>query len=59
MMTDLEEPLSLHFVQLSTSMISDFFYPNAGGVESHLYHLSQRLIQRGHKVNTEHVRDKG
>ncbi|KAF8941362.1 Phosphatidylinositol N-acetylglucosaminyltransferase gpi3 subunit [Haplosporangium gracile] len=31
-------------------MVSDFFYPNAGGVESHLYHISQRLIQRGHKV---------
>ena len=31
-------------------MVSDFFYPNMGGVESHLYHLSQMLIKRGHKV---------
>ncbi|KAI9322449.1 hypothetical protein BX666DRAFT_2022925 [Dichotomocladium elegans] len=31
-------------------MVSDFFYPNFGGVESHLYHLSQQLIYRGHKV---------
>ncbi|KAL0096913.1 hypothetical protein J3Q64DRAFT_1669916 [Phycomyces blakesleeanus] len=31
-------------------MVSDFFYPNMGGVESHLYLLSQCLILRGHKV---------
>ncbi|KAK9766180.1 Phosphatidylinositol N-acetylglucosaminyltransferase GPI3 subunit, variant 2 [Basidiobolus ranarum] len=31
-------------------MVSDFFYPNIGGVESHLFHLSQQLILRGHKV---------
>merc|ERR1712150_139848 len=32
------------------AMVSDFFYPNAGGVESHLYQLSQCLLERGHKV---------
>lgn len=31
-------------------MVSDFFYPNTGGVESHIYQLSQCLIARGHKV---------
>lgn len=31
-------------------MVSDFFYPNTGGVESHIYHLSQCLLARGHKV---------
>ncbi|XP_064461193.1 phosphatidylinositol N-acetylglucosaminyltransferase subunit A-like isoform X2 [Ornithodoros turicata] len=31
-------------------MVSDFFYPNTGGVESHIYQLSQCLIALGHKV---------
>ncbi|XP_051020086.1 phosphatidylinositol N-acetylglucosaminyltransferase subunit A-like [Acomys russatus] len=31
-------------------MVSDFFYPNMGGVESHIYQLTQCLIERGHKV---------
>uniref|UniRef100_A0A8C6U7F6 Phosphatidylinositol N-acetylglucosaminyltransferase subunit A n=1 Tax=Neogobius melanostomus TaxID=47308 RepID=A0A8C6U7F6_9GOBI len=31
-------------------MVSDFFYPNMGGVESHIYQLSQCLISMGHKV---------
>jgi len=31
-------------------MVSDFFYPNFGGVETHQYQLSQWLIKRGHKV---------
>ena len=31
-------------------MVSDFFLPNIGGVESHIYHLSQNLIERGHYV---------
>jgi len=32
------------------AMVSDFFYPNMGGVESHLYQLSLCLLERGHKV---------
>ena len=32
------------------AMVSDFFYPNMGGVESHIYHLAQCLVRLGHKV---------
>lgn len=32
------------------SMVSDFFYPNMGGVENHLFCLSQCLIMKGHRV---------
>jgi phosphatidylinositol glycan class A protein len=31
-------------------MICDFFYPNVGGVENHIYYLSQCLIRLGHRV---------
>ncbi|KAF2348907.1 Glycosyl transferase family 1 [Trinorchestia longiramus] len=31
-------------------MVSDFLYPNVGGVEEHIFQLSQCLLQRGHKV---------
>ncbi|XP_065163277.1 phosphatidylinositol N-acetylglucosaminyltransferase subunit A [Atheta coriaria] len=31
-------------------LVSDFFYPNVGGVEEHIYNLAQCLISRGHKV---------
>lgn len=32
------------------SMASDFFYPNMGGVEEHIFNLSQCLLKNGHKV---------
>lgn len=32
------------------SMASDFFFPNMGGVEEHIFNLSQCLISAGHKV---------
>jgi len=31
-------------------MVSDFFYPSIGGVEEHVYNLSQMLLSLGHKV---------
>lgn len=32
------------------SMVCDFFYPQPGGIESHIYHLSQRLVELGNRV---------
>ncbi|WFD44786.1 phosphatidylinositol N-acetylglucosaminyltransferase [Malassezia psittaci] len=32
------------------ALISDFFFPNVGGVEGHMYMIGQHLLQRGHKV---------
>jgi phosphatidylinositol N-acetylglucosaminyltransferase subunit A len=34
----------------SIAMVTDFFYPGLGGVESHIYQLSQCLIKLGYKV---------
>ena len=36
--------------RLRILMVSDFFHPNTGGVESHIYKLAQCLISKGHKV---------
>ncbi|RDW74937.1 hypothetical protein BP6252_06079 [Coleophoma cylindrospora] len=32
------------------AMVSDFFFPQPGGIESHIYQLSTKLIDQGHKV---------
>lgn len=32
------------------AMVADFFYPQPGGVEFHVYHLAQELIDMGHSV---------
>lgn len=37
-------------IQHRVCMVSDFFYPNMGGVEMHIWCLAQCLVQRGHKV---------
>ena len=39
-----------HCILSDHSMLSDFFHPNVGGVEGHIYQLSQCLLSRGHKV---------
>lgn len=31
-------------------MVCDFFYPRLGGVETHIWSLSQCLLRRGHRV---------
>uniref|UniRef100_A0A914XFT0 phosphatidylinositol N-acetylglucosaminyltransferase n=1 Tax=Plectus sambesii TaxID=2011161 RepID=A0A914XFT0_9BILA len=35
---------------LRIALASDFFCPNTGGVETHIYYLAQCLIRLGHKV---------
>jgi phosphatidylinositol N-acetylglucosaminyltransferase subunit A len=34
----------------SILLVSDFFYPQYGGVETHLYQLAAFLLRRGHRV---------
>jgi phosphatidylinositol glycan class A protein len=34
----------------SILLVSDYFFPNLGGVEMHIFQLGQCLIERGHKV---------
>lgn len=36
--------------KLNIAMVSGFFYPNIGGVETHIFELSRHLIEAGHKV---------
>lgn len=36
--------------KLSICMICSYFYPKAGGCESHIYYLSENLIAMGHNV---------
>jgi phosphatidylinositol glycan class A protein len=35
---------------LNIALVSDFFYPNLGGVEMHIYSLAYCLMERGNKV---------
>ncbi|KAL1730435.1 glycosyltransferase family 4 protein [Schizophyllum commune] len=35
---------------INIAMVGDFFHPNVGGVENHIYMLGAQLLARGHKV---------
>lgn len=41
---------TINFNKCNFSMASDFFYPNMGGVEEHIFNLSQCLLMKGYKV---------
>ncbi|KAK0416017.1 hypothetical protein QR680_012251 [Steinernema hermaphroditum] len=36
--------------RLNIALVSDFFCPNAGGVETHIYSLGECLLKLGHRV---------
>ncbi|BEI94137.1 uncharacterized protein CcaverHIS019_0605960 [Cutaneotrichosporon cavernicola] len=36
--------------KIALAMVSDFFHPDVGGVEGHIYSLSVEMARRGHKV---------
>jgi len=36
--------------RLNIALVSDFFVPNLGGVEMHMYNVAQCLIEMGHKI---------
>ncbi len=41
---------SANMKQHTICFVCDFFYPNFGGVENHIYYLARGLQKRGHKV---------
>ncbi|WPK26446.1 hypothetical protein PUMCH_003800 [Australozyma saopauloensis] len=44
------KPQPLQMQHYNIAMVTDFFYPQPGGVEFHVFHLSQKLIDLGHSV---------
>jgi phosphatidylinositol N-acetylglucosaminyltransferase subunit A len=36
--------------KMNVAMVSDYFYPATGGIETHIRYLSEELIKLGHKV---------
>ncbi|KAI1715327.1 PIGA (GPI anchor biosynthesis) domain-containing protein [Ditylenchus destructor] len=39
-----------HGDELKIALVSDFFCPNTGGIETHIYYLAGCLLERGHEV---------
>ncbi|KAK6090842.1 hypothetical protein P3W45_000087 [Vairimorpha bombi] len=36
--------------KFNIAMVTDYYYPSTGGIETHIRHLSKNLIKLGHKV---------
>lgn len=49
-MKDANETTAVSRKRHRIAMVCDFFYPRLGGVEMHIWSLSQHLIRQGHKV---------
>ena len=47
---ELRQASKTPFVKLRIALVSDFFVPNLGGVEMHMYNVAQCLIELGHKI---------
>ncbi|GAA5978271.1 hypothetical protein JCM11641_001155 [Rhodosporidiobolus odoratus] len=45
-----QRPLSSSRSALNIALVSDYFYPKVGGVESHIYSLAQSLAKRNHRI---------
>ena len=44
------EKIKEQSLRFRIALVSDYFVPNLGGVEMHMYNVAQCLLDRGHKV---------
>ena len=45
------QSLASKMTEFRIAMVCDFFYPNGGGVENHVYAVASCLARRGHRVS--------
>jgi len=47
---EVKQPTKVNTDKYSIALVSDFFVPNLGGVEMHMYNVAQCLMELGHKI---------